>query len=132
MGFGALLETLDEEARRSIDAVRDLPDAAFAMPTRCPPWDVRVLVGHMVRDLDRVLEYLAAEPAPDAATTDAVGYWRTYDPRAEGPRITAELRRGRGSLRDAGLRSSPGSTTRSVAAWSGPAPRIPRACSAPG
>ncbi len=87
MGFGALLETLDEEARRSIDAVRHLPDAAFSVPTRCPPWDVRVLVGHMVRDLDRVLEYLA-EPAPDAATTDAVGYWRTYDPRAEGPRIT--------------------------------------------
>jgi uncharacterized protein (TIGR03083 family) len=87
MEFGALLETLDEETRRSIDAVRGLPDEAFATPTRCPPWDVRVLVGHMVRDLDGVPRYLA-DPAPDAATTDAVAYWRSYDPRTEGPRIT--------------------------------------------
>ncbi len=88
MEFGALLETLDGEARRSIDVVRELPDEAFSAPTRCPPWDVRVLVGHMVRDLDRVLTYIA-DPAPEAATTDAVEYWRSYDPRAEGPRITA-------------------------------------------
>lgn len=88
MDFGALLETLDEETRRSIDVVRELPDEAFAVPTRCPPWDVRVLVGHMVRDLDRVLTYLA-DPAPEAADTDLVAYWRSYDPQAEGPRITA-------------------------------------------
>lgn len=89
MEFGALLETLDEESRRSIDAARRLPDQAFALPPRCPPWDVRVLVGHMVRDLDRLLTYLA-DPAPDAATRDAVTYFRSYDPRAEGPRITAD------------------------------------------
>jgi uncharacterized protein (TIGR03083 family) len=88
MDFGALLETLDGEARRSIDVVRALPDEAFAAPTRCPPWDVRVLVGHMVRDLDRVLTYLA-DAAPEVAINDAVTYFRSYDPRAEGPRITA-------------------------------------------
>jgi uncharacterized protein (TIGR03083 family) len=88
MDFGALLETLDSEARRSIDVIRELPDDAFALPTRCPPWDVRVLVGHIVRDLDRVLTFLA-DPTPEAATTDAVAYFRSYDPRAEGPRITA-------------------------------------------
>jgi uncharacterized protein (TIGR03083 family) len=88
MDFGALLETLDGEARRSIDVVRQLPDETFALPTRCPPWDVRVLIGHMVRDLDRVLTYIA-DPAPEAAITDAVTYFQSYDPRAEGPRITA-------------------------------------------
>jgi uncharacterized protein (TIGR03083 family) len=88
MEFGALLETLDGESRRSIDVARELPEEAFSTPTRCPPWDVRVLVGHMVRDLDRVLTYLA-DPAPEVATTDAVTYWRSYDPRAEGPRISA-------------------------------------------
>jgi uncharacterized protein (TIGR03083 family) len=90
MDFGTLLETLDGETRRSIDVVRDLPDAAFSAPTRCPPWDVRVLVGHMVRDLDRVLTYLA-DPAPETqvADSDLVAYWRSYDPQAEGPRITA-------------------------------------------
>ncbi|MGZ5213097.1 MAG: maleylpyruvate isomerase N-terminal domain-containing protein [Actinomycetota bacterium] len=46
MEFGALLETLDEGSRRSIDAIRELSAEAFAAPTRCPPWDVRVLVGH--------------------------------------------------------------------------------------
>jgi len=86
--FGALLETLDDEARRSIDAVRELPAEAFAAPTRCPPWDVQVLVGHMVHDLDRVQTYLA-DPAPEATITDSVTYFGSYDPRAEGPRITA-------------------------------------------
>ena len=88
MDFGALLETLDGEARRSIDVVRALPDEAFATPTRCPPWDVRVLVGHMVRDLDRVLTYLG-DAAPEMAISDAATYFRSYDPRAEGPRIAA-------------------------------------------
>ena len=36
----------------------------FGSPTRCPPWDVRVLVGHMMRDLERMQTYLA-EPAPE-------------------------------------------------------------------
>jgi uncharacterized protein (TIGR03083 family) len=88
MDFSALLETLDGEARRSIDIVRELPDESFVLPTRCPPWDVRVLIGHMVRDLDRVPTYIA-DPAPEASITDAVTYFRSYDPRAEGPRITA-------------------------------------------
>jgi uncharacterized protein (TIGR03083 family) len=88
MDLGALLETLDEEARRSIDVARGSTDEQFGLPTRCPPWDVRVLVGHMVRDLDRVLTYIA-DPAPEAAASDAVTYFRSYDPQAEGPRITA-------------------------------------------
>lgn len=88
MDFGALLETLDGEARRSIDVARALPDEAFAAPTRCPPWDVRVLIGHMVRDLDRVLTHLD-DAAPEAAISDAVTYFRSYDPKAEGPQITA-------------------------------------------
>ena len=60
----------------------------LSVPTRCPPWDIRVLVGHMIRDLERVETYLA-EPPPDPASRDAVTYWRSYDPATEGPRITA-------------------------------------------
>ena len=93
MSFTDLLTTLDAECRLAIGAVIDLTEAEFFRPTRCPPWDVRVLVGHMVRDLDRVVTYLD-EPAPDQATTDpaktdVVAYWRSYDPRAEGATITA-------------------------------------------
>lgn len=83
-----LLATLDVECRLAIGVVADLADADFNRPTRCPPWDVRVLVGHMVRDLDRVLSYLD-EPASDAATTDAITYFRSYDPQAEGATITS-------------------------------------------
>ncbi len=83
-----LLTTLDAECRLAIGALMDLADADFSAPTRCPPWDVRVLVGHMVRDLDRVVTYVE-EPAPDAATTDAITYFGSYDPRAEGATITA-------------------------------------------
>jgi uncharacterized protein (TIGR03083 family) len=88
MGLEDLLATLDDECRLAINVGAELPPESFARPTRCPPWDVRILVGHMLRDLDRVVTYLN-EPAPDAAPTDAISYWRSYDPRAEGPMITA-------------------------------------------
>jgi len=88
MELEGLLATLDDECRLMIGVVTGLPAEAFAKPTRCPPWDVRILVGHVVRDLDRVVTYLEA-PAPDAATSDAISYFRSYDPVAEGPSITA-------------------------------------------
>jgi uncharacterized protein (TIGR03083 family) len=83
-----LLTTLDAECRLALGVVTELTDADFSSPTRCPPWDVRVLIGHMIRDLDRVVTYLE-EPAPDAAATDAITYFSSYDPRAEGAAITA-------------------------------------------
>ncbi len=90
MSSADLLVTLDAECRLAIGAVADLPATDFAKPTRCPPWDVRVLVSHMLRDLDQVVAYLdAPAPAPDAETTDAISYFSSYDPRAEGSRITA-------------------------------------------
>jgi hypothetical protein len=42
-------------------------------------------------DLDRIREYLG-EPAPASADTDAVAYWRSYDPAEDGP-PTAERAR---------------------------------------
>jgi len=87
MTLDELLATLDHECRRFIAVAAELPPEAFARPTRCPPWDVRILVGHVVRDLDRVLTYLD-EPAPDVATSDAISYFQSYDPRTEGPAIT--------------------------------------------
>ncbi len=88
MSFAELLATLDAECLLAIGAVADLSDADFSKPTRCPPWDVRVLVAHVVRDIDQVANFLDA-PAPDAATADAISYFSSYDPRAEGSRITA-------------------------------------------
>ena len=42
----------------------------------------------MIRDVDRVSTYLAA-PAPGPASTDAVTYFRSYDPATQGPVNTA-------------------------------------------
>jgi uncharacterized protein (TIGR03083 family) len=79
---------LDRESRLAWEAAGSLDEAAFAGPTRLPLWDVRELFAHMWGDLDRIREYLA-EPAPAAADTDAVSYWRSYDPARDGP-ATAE------------------------------------------
>lgn len=88
MSLDGLLATLDHECRLFIAVAAELPPDAFARPTRCPPWDVRILVGHVVRDLDRVLTYLDV-PAPDVAASDAISYFQSYDPRAQGQAITA-------------------------------------------
>lgn len=88
MALDGLLATLDNECRLMVAVAARLPPEAFAEPTRCPPWDVRILVGHVVRDLDRVVTYLE-EPAPDAAMSDAITYFKSYDPGAEGRAITA-------------------------------------------
>ncbi|CAG6394784.1 maleylpyruvate isomerase family mycothiol-dependent enzyme [Streptomyces cocklensis] len=45
------------------DAVRALPEAAYALPSGLPGWDVRLLVAHIVRQVD-VLGVLLAEPEP--------------------------------------------------------------------
>jgi uncharacterized protein (TIGR03083 family) len=86
--YNELLEALDAETERVVQAIRGSTEDDLSTPTRCPPWDVRVLVGHMIRDVDRVSTYVAA-PAPGPASRDAVTYWRSYDPTTEGPRITA-------------------------------------------
>ena len=81
-------DVLGAECGRVSEVVLGLEEGDFARPTRCPPWDVRALLGHMWRDLDRVVTYLA-EPTPEAPDTDSVSYWRSYNPVAEGPLISA-------------------------------------------
>lgn len=77
---------LDGEVRAFIDAADALDEETFAAPTRLPAWNVAQLVAHVWRDLDRVRAGLAAPP-PGPADTDAVTYWRSYDPRDRGPSI---------------------------------------------
>jgi uncharacterized protein (TIGR03083 family) len=73
------LEALRGECERVSDVVLALPEDHFARPTRCSAWSVKELVGHMYRDVLRILSGLS-EPEPDAADTDAVSYWRAYAP----------------------------------------------------
>jgi uncharacterized protein (TIGR03083 family) len=74
------------ECARISDVVLGLSEPEFALPTRCPPWDVKGLVGHLWRDVDRIASYLTEPPAAEE-TTDVVSYWRSYDPAAEAPDI---------------------------------------------
>ena len=82
------IDLLATECRLIERVVLRLAEDDFALPTRCPPWDVKVLLAHMWRDVDRI-EVSLLTPSPTAADTDAVGYWRAYDPVADAPEISA-------------------------------------------
>jgi uncharacterized protein (TIGR03083 family) len=77
---------LRDECARVSEVVLSLDEDAFTLPTRCPPWRVKELVGHIWRDVDRLGSGLAA-PADEPVETDAVLYWRSYDPVRDAPAI---------------------------------------------
>jgi uncharacterized protein (TIGR03083 family) len=86
--FERSLDAFAAESAAAEAVLRGLPDGAFATPTRCAAWDVRGLTGHLLRDADRIPEYLAA-PAPAAADTSAAAYFTRYDPVADAPGVAA-------------------------------------------
>jgi uncharacterized protein (TIGR03083 family) len=81
-----LIATLRDECGRVSDVALSLGEDAFALPTRCPPWKVKELVGHIWRDVDR-LRTCFEGPPDEPVEEDAVTYWRSYDPIADGPMI---------------------------------------------
>jgi uncharacterized protein (TIGR03083 family) len=70
------------EAHALAAVLAGLPDRAWARPTRCAPWLVRDVVGHLVVTLARLPGMLSA-PAPDAADTSATGYYQPGDRYSE-------------------------------------------------
>jgi uncharacterized protein (TIGR03083 family) len=83
-----ILFVLAAECSRLSEALTALAPAEFAEPTRCPPWNVKELAAHLWNGVDRLPTYLA-EPAPPAATADAVTYWRSSGPGADAPSVAA-------------------------------------------
>ena len=69
------LQALRAEAEALTSALSEMPAAAWDRPTRCDPWRVRDVVGHVITALGRVPVMIAA-PAPAAADTTAPGYYR--------------------------------------------------------
>ncbi|BEL06439.1 hypothetical protein Q0Z83_046300 [Actinoplanes sichuanensis] len=63
------------EADAFAATLRELPPDAWAAPTRCVPWLVRDLVGHVITAVARTPVMIAA-PAPERADTTATGYYR--------------------------------------------------------
>ena len=88
MRLGRSLDALASESAQAESALRALAADAFARPTRCPAWDVRGLTGHMLRDVDRIIEYIG-EPAPDKGDTGAAEYYTRYDPVVDSAQVAA-------------------------------------------
>jgi uncharacterized protein (TIGR03083 family) len=82
----SVVDVLADECDLVSRVVLPLSAVAFETPTRCEAWDVKALLGHMYRDVDRIIEYKDVQ-APAAPNADAVSYWRRYDPVDDAPRI---------------------------------------------
>jgi uncharacterized protein (TIGR03083 family) len=73
-----VIDVLRGEAAALIRALGDLPAAAWERPTRCTPWLVRDLAGHLIITMSR-LPGMIAGPAPERAEVTAAGYYRADD-----------------------------------------------------
>jgi uncharacterized protein (TIGR03083 family) len=69
------LAVLGREIDALTGALAQLPASAWERPTRCDPWRVRDVVGHVIVVLSRVPDMVAA-PAPERAGTTAAQYYR--------------------------------------------------------
>lgn len=83
------LDILDDECSRVVAALRTASEGDFTRPTRCTAWDVKGLVGHLWRDVDRLVTCLDTEPAP-TPSCDAITYFRAYDPVADASSIATQ------------------------------------------
>ncbi|MFF2777560.1 maleylpyruvate isomerase family mycothiol-dependent enzyme [Streptomyces sp. NPDC058052] len=73
-----VLDAFRQEAEALTDAVSGLSPAEWALPTRCTPWSVLDLLGHVCVVIDWLPGMLAA-PAPDEPEVSATGYYRPDD-----------------------------------------------------
>ncbi len=101
----SVVDVLAAESARAAEVVLALDEEDFALPTRCPPWDVKALLGHLYRDVDRILAY-RDQPAgaPDAT---GASYFGGFDPVANAPDGVGAGPAGRRRLRHGG-RARPG------------------------
>ena len=80
------LDALKVECERVSEAALELSEEDFGLPSRCSAWNVKELLAHMYRDVERTIVGLRQDP-PDEADTDAITYWTAYDPTVDAPEI---------------------------------------------
>ncbi|MET8517940.1 maleylpyruvate isomerase family mycothiol-dependent enzyme [Streptomyces sp. NPDC005077] len=78
MNQGRVLEAFRRESGALTDAVSGLSEAEWSLPTRCTPWTVRDLLGHVCVVIDWLPGMLDA-PAPGEARISAADYYRPDD-----------------------------------------------------
>jgi uncharacterized protein (TIGR03083 family) len=86
--FERSLAALAAESAATEEALRALQADVFGWPTRCPAWDVRGLTGHMLRDVDRMIDCVGQD-APAEADTGAAEYFTRYDPVVDSAEVAA-------------------------------------------
>ncbi|GAA1622349.1 maleylpyruvate isomerase N-terminal domain-containing protein [Georgenia ruanii] len=80
---------LRAEAAAMVAALRRVPDAEWSRPTRCAPWDVRGLLGH-VHVVLGWLPPMLDDAAPPSPAVTAAGYYRPdgrFDPSTNARRV---------------------------------------------
>jgi uncharacterized protein (TIGR03083 family) len=80
------LEALREECEQVSKFVLALTEEDFVRPTRCEAWNVKELLAHLYWGVNRARRSLS-EPPPEAADTDSVTYWRSYERLEDAPAI---------------------------------------------
>ncbi|MFG2298353.1 maleylpyruvate isomerase N-terminal domain-containing protein [Streptomyces sp. NPDC048603] len=89
MNQDRVLEAFRQEAGALTDAVSGLSPAEWNLPTRCTPWSVLDLLGHVCVVIDWLPGMLDA-PAPDEPEISAAEYYRPderFSPRTNDSRI---------------------------------------------
>ncbi|MFH8370617.1 maleylpyruvate isomerase N-terminal domain-containing protein [Streptomyces sp. NPDC018031] len=89
MNHDRVLEAFRREAEALTAAMSELSQAEWDLPTRCTPWTVRDLLGHVTVVVDWLPGMLDA-PAPSEAEVSAAEYYRPDDrfsPRTNRARI---------------------------------------------
>lgn len=89
MDHDRVLEAFRRECEALTDAMSGVSEAEWNLPTRCAPWTVRDLLGHVCVVIDWLPGMLDA-PAPSDADVSAVEYYRPDDrfsPRTNSARI---------------------------------------------
>ena len=85
MGSDAL-EALRDECQALSDLVLGLSEEDFSRPTRLPAWNVKELLGHVYRGIDRT-NWALDDDEPVVPDEDAVSYWRRIDPSYDSTHI---------------------------------------------
>ncbi|MGW2275145.1 maleylpyruvate isomerase N-terminal domain-containing protein [Streptomyces yangpuensis] len=99
MNQDRVLEAFRREAGALTDAMSELSAAEWGLPTRCTPWSVLDLLGHVCVVIDWLPGMLDA-PAPDEPEISAAEYYRPDDrfsPRTNGSRIALAQNRAVGA-----------------------------------
>ncbi|MFD5624041.1 maleylpyruvate isomerase N-terminal domain-containing protein [Streptomyces yangpuensis] len=99
MNQDRVLEAFRQEAAALTEAVSGLTPAEWELPTRCTPWNVLDLLGHVCVVIDWLPGMLDA-PAPDEPEISAAQYYRPDDrfsPRTNDSRVALAQDRVAGS-----------------------------------